>query len=135
MDESNLWFVMALQNFGGGSTEAKHLCNFPGIPNLKSLIQKKIFDTKLFLEEIEKCVHDESIKESIHEEAIAQCTEKNCLHIYNEWKNRIISIFLPIKIFFDAAWIKRCQKSGGYNSNSDFANAMEKNKKKILDLN
>ena len=131
MDENNLWCVMALQNFGGGPTEAKHLCNFLGIPHSKSLIQKKNFGTELFLGEIEKCVHDESIKESIHEEAIAQCTENNCLHIYNEWKNGITSIFLPIKISFDAAWNKRSQKSGGYNSNSGFTNAIGISKKKI----
>ena len=81
MDENILWFVMALQNFGGGPTEAKHLCNFLGIPHSESLIQKKIFDIKLFLGEIEKCVHGESIKKAIHEEAIAQCTENDSLFL------------------------------------------------------
>ena len=87
MDKNSVWFVMALQNFGGGPTEAKHLCNFLGLLHSKSFIQKKLHDTELLLDDKEKIVYDKSVQDSVHEEAIAQCSENNCICIYNELKN------------------------------------------------
>ena len=52
---------MALQNFGGGFTEAQYILNFLGIPVSKSFLRKKIHDIELFLETMQEKIKEESL--------------------------------------------------------------------------
>ena len=44
----NLKFVMSIQQFEGGKTEAGHLLNFLGIPSTKSFVSKKFMTLRCF---------------------------------------------------------------------------------------